>query len=111
VVPPHAGGTVRLVRVDEEQRGQDRIEVGLVLDLDAVLGLDAHDFRDGHAVPSKLVVKKNPGRGSRPGGNGGLDAPPLSEVRWGALAPRSPTGIARFSRPARRSAASPSFRP
>src|SRR3989441_869867 len=75
VVPAHARGPVRLVRVDEQKRGEDGVEIRLVLDRDPVLGLDAHDFRDGHAVPRSLE-NRNPWPG--PGGRTrGARRPPL----------------------------------
>src|SRR5215471_11740256 len=51
VVPADAGGAVRLVRIDEEERRQDRVEVGLVLDGDPVLGFDTHHLRNRHGAP------------------------------------------------------------
>ncbi len=48
VVPADAGGAVGLVGVDQQQRGQNWIEVRLVLDRDAVLGLDPHHLRNRH---------------------------------------------------------------
>src|SRR5438132_478053 len=40
LVPAHAGGPVRLVGVDEQERREDRVEVRLVLGRDPVLGLE-----------------------------------------------------------------------
>src|SRR5207247_10171581 len=75
VVPAQARGRVRLVRVDEQKRGEDGVEIRLVLDRDPVLGLDAHDFRDGYAVPRSLE-NRNPWPG--PGEGRGGRAAPLS---------------------------------
>jgi hypothetical protein len=54
VVPPDAGRAVRLVGIDEQERGEDRVEVRLVLDRDAVFGLDPHYLRNGHM--SRILV-------------------------------------------------------
>ena len=58
VVPADARRPIRLIGVDQEERGEDRIEVGLVLDRDAVLGLDAHYFRNRHDVPGTSLPPK-----------------------------------------------------
>jgi predicted MFS family arabinose efflux permease len=42
------GRAVGLVGVDQQQRGKDRVKVRLVLDRDAVLGLDPHHLRNRH---------------------------------------------------------------
>ena len=60
VVPADARGPVGLVGVDEEERGQDRVEVRLVPDRDPVLGLDPHHLRDGHAVLAPARVTRCP---------------------------------------------------
>src|SRR5262249_24461825 len=51
VVPADPRGAVRLVGVDEQERRQDRVGVGLVLDGDPVLGFDAHHLRHRHGAP------------------------------------------------------------
>ena len=58
VVPADARGPVGLVGVDEEEGGQDRVEVRLVADGDPVLGLDPHHLRDGHAVLAPVRVTR-----------------------------------------------------
>src|SRR5207244_8552597 len=57
--------SVRFVRVDEQERGEDRVEVRLVLDRDPVFGLDAHDFRDGHSSLARREQKPRPGARGR----------------------------------------------
>src|SRR5439155_14491825 len=69
VVPSDPGRPVGLVRVDEQQRGEDRIEVGLVLDRDTVLGLDSHHFLNRHDAPGSpfaLRGEKTRTAGERP---------------------------------------------
>src|SRR6185436_11492729 len=85
VVPADARGPVRLVGVDEKERGQDRVEVRLVLHRDPVLGLDAHDFRDRHVVPLGLTVSRAdedpPAVVSAGGADGGDASSPPSRYR------------------------------
>src|SRR5262249_54331359 len=66
VVPADPRGAVRLVGVDEQERRQDRVEVGLVLDGDPVLGFDAHHLRNRHGAPGTAGHEGNKRRGGAP---------------------------------------------
>src|SRR5947208_7446271 len=85
VVPPDPGRPECLVGVDQQQRGQDRVEVRLVLDRDPVLGFDAHDFRDGHASP--VASEQKPMAGGQGRYEGGPRRPPsdLGYMYWPVL--------------------------
>ncbi len=112
VVPSHARAAIGLVGVDQQQGGQDRVEVRLILDRDPVLGLDAHDFRDGHAVPSNEAVrKKKPGPSAARGGKRGGRTPAPSSNGSGRSPPPRSTGIVRCSQLVRRSAFPSGSRP
>src|SRR5262249_58704923 len=89
VVPADAGGPVGLVGVDQQQRGEDRVEVGLVLDRDAVFGLDPHHLRNRHGRPRMLDraggIKTYGGGGARP-----PPPPPPTETGRGWSTPPPP---------------------
>src|SRR5215468_1916992 len=85
VVPADAGGAIRLVGIDEQERRQDRVEVRLVLDGDPVLGFDAHPLRNRHGAPGTA------GREGKQTAGGRLYAPSRRDAYryWPVLMTRS----------------------